>query len=432
MPAHDAWVIPATARSWIGSANDIASDFPIQNLPFAIFSTAADPAPRVGVAIGDLIADLAVLEASGLISYPGGSFVQPSLNQLIAQGRSAWRALRVTLATLFAKGSALADDTALCARALIPQSGAVLHLPVQVGNFTDFYASRHHAFNAGSLFRDPAHALLANWSELPVGYAGRASTIVVGGTPVRRPLGQIKRPDSARPVLAATEKLDFELELGAVIGVPSIMGERIGLAAAESHIFGVVLLNDWSARDIQQWESQPLGPFNAKNFATSISPWVVTLDALEPLRCAQPTQEPLPLDHLLPAGPGGFDITLELSLRPAGVAAASTIVRTNFRHMYWTMAQQVAHHTVGGCNLAVGDLLGSGTISGPDPHACGCLLEQTFNGSRPLILEGGVTRRFVEDGDTVTLSGYGQLDNCRIGFGVCATRILPAAPFRIL
>ncbi len=412
--------IEAGRASWVAVANDPACDFPIQNLPFGIFSTPAAPEPRVGVAIGDLIADLPALHAAGLLPGPAAAYAAPSLNALMTQGRPAWRQLRARLAGLLDTASTLPD--ALRRSAFVPQAGATLHLPVAVANYTDFYSSRHHAQNVGALFRDPERALNPNWLEIPVGYHGRASSVVVSGTPVRRPMGQIKPPDAPRPELAACAALDFELELGAVVGVPTMLGERVSIAEAEAHIFGVVLLNDWSARDIQRWEAQPLGPFNAKNFATSISPWVVPLDALEPFRCAQPTQDPPPLGYLAPPGPQGFAIALEVDLQPEG-GPPHTVVRTDFSHMYWSMAQQLTHHTVGGCNLAVGDLLGSGTISGPTPESCGCLLEQTANGTRPLP---GLARTYLQDGDTVTLRGYAQGDGYRIALGACAGRVLPA------
>ncbi len=403
--------------SWVRTAREPACDFPLQNLPFGVFSTAADPAPRVGVAVGDMIVDLAALGQD--LPDPGGSFRRPSLNRLIAQGPAHWRAVRQELKAMLAEGSALARDASAQARVLVRQADATMHLPVEIGDYTDFYASRYHAQNVGALFRDPARALNPNWLEIPVGYHGRASSVVVSPTPVRRPCGQIKRPDSARPVLAPCERLDFELELGTIIGVPSTLGERVGVAEAEAHIFGVVLLNDWSARDIQVWEAQPLGPFNAKNFATSISPWVVTLDALAPFRIAQPAQDPEPLAYLRPAGRQGFDIVLEAAVRPAG-GAPVTVTRTNFAHMYWTMAQQIAHHTVGGCNLNIGDLLGSGTVSGPEPGSEGCLLEQSLNGARPVP---GLSHSFLQDGDTVILQGYAQGDGYRVGFGACEGRV---------
>ena len=407
-----------TRASWLTAANDPDCDFPIQNLPFGVFSTHADPAPRVGVAIGDQIVDLASLGEH--LPDPGGVFRQPALNRLIAQGPAYWRSLRASLTQMLAAGSALAADAAMQARVLVRQADATMHLPVAVGDYTDFYSSRHHAQNVGALFRDPARALNPNWLEMPVGYHGRASSVVVSQTPVRRPVGQIKRADAARPILAPCERLDFELELGTIIGVPTALGDRVRTDDAEAHIFGVVLLNDWSARDIQLWEAQPLGPFNAKNFATSISPWVVTLDALAPFRIAQPVQDPAPLGYLRPAGLQGFDIALEVAVQPAGAAAPVIVTRTNFAHMYWTMAQQIAHHTVGGCNLTVGDLLGSGTVSGPTPGSEGCLLEQSLNGARPVQ---GLAHAFLQDGDKVIMRGHAQGNGYRVGFGECAGRI---------
>jgi fumarylacetoacetase len=418
-------------KSWIDSANDPQCDFPIQNLPFGVFSDAANKAPRVGVAIGDLVADLSVLHAAGLLRLPANApqdvFARGTLNGFIALGRDTWRSVRVQLSSMLARESAtLRDDAALRARTFITQADATLHLPVEIPGYTDFYSSKEHATNVGSMFRDPKNALLPNWTEMPIGYNGRASSVVVSGTPVRRPNGQLKLPDQERPVFGACRKLDIELETGFIIGRGNALGEPIACADAEDHIFGMVLLNDWSARDIQQWEYVPLGPFNAKTFATSISPWVVTLDALEPFRVAQPPQEPQPLDYLRHEGDHGFDIALEVLLRPEGAAGATTIARTNFRHMYWSMAQQLAHHTVSGCNTRVGDLMGSGTISGPTPDSFGSLLELTWNAKNPIALASGGARGFIEDGDELTLAGWCQGEGYRVGFGTCVAKILPA------
>ncbi|PJO21033.1 fumarylacetoacetase [Burkholderia glumae AU6208] len=418
-------------RSWLDSANHAACYFPIQNLPFGIFGTAGRAAPRAGVALGESIADLAALAEAGLLAVPGADarelFAQPTLNAFIALGREAWRAVRVQLSALFARDNArLRDDAALREAVLVPQAGATLHLPVEIPGYTDFYSSKEHATNVGMMFRDPKHALLPNWSEMPIGYNGRASSVVVSGTPVRRPRGQLKLPERERPVFGASRRLDLELETGFIVGRGNALGEPIACEAAEAHIFGMVLLNDWSARDIQQWEYVPLGPFNAKGFATTISPWIVTLDALEPFRVAQPKQDPLPLPYLRHAGAHGFDIELEATLQPHGAAEATTLTRTSFRHMYWTMAQQLAHHTVSGCNTRVGDLMGSGTVSGPGKGACGSLLELTWGGKEPIALAGGGTRTFIEDGDTLTLRGHCRGDGYRIGFGSCVGTILPA------
>jgi len=418
-------------KSWIDSANDPQCDFPIQNLPFGVFSSAANKVPRVGVAIGDLVADLAVLHAAGLLRLPASApqdvFARSTLNGFIALGRETWRDVRVQLSSLLARErAALRDDAALRARAFVRQADATLHLPVEIPGYTDFYSSKEHATNVGSMFRDPKNALLPNWSEMPIGYNGRASSVVVSGTPVRRPNGQLKLPDQERPVFGACRKLDIELETGFIVGRGNALGEPVACEDAEDHIFGMVLLNDWSARDIQQWEYVPLGPFNAKTFATSISPWVVTLDALEPFRVAQPQQEPQPLAYLRHEGDHAFDIALEVRLRPGDAAEATTIARTNFRYMYWSMAQQLAHHTVAGCNTRVGDLMGSGTISGPTPDSFGSLLEMTWNAKNPLALNGGRTRGFIEDGDELTLAGWCQGEGYRVGFGTCVGKILPA------
>ncbi|GJH38186.1 fumarylacetoacetase [Paraburkholderia hospita] len=424
--------LDASRKSWVESANDPSCDFPIQNLPFGIFSDGLNATRRAGVAIGDCIADLAALESAGLLTVPSSGagdsvFVRDSLNDFIALGRDTWRSVRIQLSKLLARGNTtLHDDAELRSRALIRRADATLHLPVQIPGYTDFYSSKEHATNVGSMFRDPKNALLPNWLEIPIGYNGRASSVVVSGTPVRRPNGQLKLPDQERPVFGACRKLDIELETGFIVGRGNALGESIKCGEAEDHIFGMVLLNDWSARDIQQWEYVPLGPFNAKTFATTISPWIVTLDALEPFRVAQPAQDPQPLDYLRHAGEHAFDISLEVLLKPHGAKEATTISRTNFRHMYWTMAQQLAHHTVSGCNTRVGDLMGSGTISGPADDSFGSLLELTWNGKNPLQLKDGGTRGFIEDGDELTLAGWCQGDGYRVGFGTCVGEILPA------
>ncbi|MDX3905192.1 MAG: fumarylacetoacetase [Pigmentiphaga sp.] len=420
--------IAADLRSWVETANAADSHFPIQNLPYGVFRPAAGAQPRVGVAIGDQILDLSYLERSGLLRTPAPLFAAASLNPFMARGPETWRSVRAQISSLLAAGTpTLRDDAAARAQALVPQSSATLLLPVEIPGYTDFYSSKEHATNVGALFRDPKNALLPNWLEIPIGYNGRASSVVVSGTPVHRPNGQIKLPGQERPVFSPCLKLDFELETGFFIGVPNGMAEPVACSDAESRIFGMVLLNDWSARDIQAWEYVPLGPFNAKGFATTISPWVVTMDALEPFRTRQPAQDPEPLPYLRHDGSHAFDIHLEVALRPQGRERAVTIARTNFKTMYWTMAQQLAHHTVSGCNTRVGDLMGSGTISGTDAGSYGSLLELTGNGKQPLDL-GGTTRAFIEDGDEVTLTGWCQGDGYRVGFGECSGTILPALP----
>lgn len=417
-------------KSWVDSANAAHCDFPIQNLPFGVFTTATTE-PHVGVAIGDQILDLAVAHYLGLLTLPKesqGVFASASLNRFIALGRDAWHSVRAQVSSLLEQGNAtLRDNAPLRAQALVPQSAATMLLPVEIPGYTDFYSSKEHATNVGCMFRDPKNALLPNWLEIPIGYNGRASSVVVSDTPIHRPRGQIKAPTMERPVYAPCGKLDFELETGFIIGTPNALGDTIACADAEQHIFGMVLLNDWSARDIQAWEYVPLGPFNAKTFGTTISPWVVTMAALEPFRVAQPEQEPKPLDYLVDGGQHGFDIHLEVDLQ-AEQGKAHTICTTNFRHMYWTMAQQLTHHTASGCNTKVGDLMGSGTISGPTKDSFGSLLELTWNGANPLTLGEGdntIERRFIEDGDSIIMRGWAQGDGYRVGFGECRGKVLP-------
>jgi fumarylacetoacetase len=420
---------PATSvpRSWVESANAPDCEFPIQNLPYGVFRTANTEA-RVGVAIGDRILDLALLASVQLLRCEPGVFARAELNGFIALGPDVWHGVREQLTSLLsAANPALRDNAALRAQVLVAQADASMLLPLQIPGYTDFYSSKEHATNVGMLFRDPKNALLPNWSEIPIGYNGRASSVVVSGTPIRRPNGQIKLPDQERPIFGACRKLDLELETGFIVGVPSRLGEPIPCEAAERHIFGMVLLNDWSARDLQAWEYVPLGPFNAKTFATTISPWVVTMGALQPFRTAQPAQSPEPLPYLRHAGEHAFDIVLEAQLKPEGAAQPTTIAQTNFKYMYWTMAQQLAHHTVSGCNTRVGDLMGSGTISGPTRDSLGSLLEATLNGREPLTLKTGERRAFIEDGDELTLRGWCQGAGYRVGFGACAGVILPAA-----
>ena len=427
MNQSDTTAVPAL-KSWLDTANQPDCEFPIQNLPYGIFQTAGS-APRAGVAIGDRIVDLSVLAQAGLLQCEPSVFAQPRLNDFIALGPQAWHSVRTQLSALLAvTDQAMQGNAALCSRALVAQSDATMLLPVEVQGYTDFYSSKEHATNVGMLFRDPANALLPNWSELPIGYNGRASSVVPSGTPVRRPNGQIKLPDQPRPVFGACGKLDIELEMGFIVGVPNGLAEPVPCAEAESRIFGMVLLDDWSARDLQAWEYVPLGPFNAKTFATTISPWIVPMAALEPFRTAQPAQSPEPLSYLRHDGPHAFDIELEAWLRPQGAPRASRISHTNFRYMYWTMAQQLVHHTSSGCNTRVGDLMGSGTISGPTPDSLGSLLEMTFNGREPITLETGEKRAFVEDGDEIDLRGWCQGDGFRVGFGRCSGVVLPALP----
>ncbi len=408
---------------------DPSSDFPIQNLPFGIFSTRLSPELRVGVAIGEWVLDLAELEKIGLLS-PGSQpvFNKPALNDFIELGQSVWRSTRAQISLLLRSDHPrLRDDLSLRGSALVPMHEAIMHLPITVAGYTDFYSSKEHATNVGSMFRDPANALLPNWLHLPVGYNGRASSVVVSGTEIRRPMGQVKPPSAELPLFAACAKLDFELETAFIVGANTALGEQVDVNDAEDLMFGMVLLNDWSARDIQQWEYVPLGPFNAKTFATSISPWVVTMEALEPFRVPGPKQEPEPLPYLRQKGDHSFDIQLAVELQTAENHQPTTICNTNYRAMYWSMAQQLAHHTISGCNLRVGDLMASGTISGTQPDSFGSLLELSWNGQRPVTLSDGQTKRsFLEDGDVVTLRGACVGEHYRCGFGTVSGRVLPA------
>ena len=366
------------------------SDFPIQNLPYGIFSHGPDAAPRVGVALGEWVVDLAVLEANGFLEIKAGEyyFNQPTLNKFIETGKANWSKIRAELQDLLSSDNPiLRDNQALRGQVFLKQTDVVMHLPVHIPGYTDFYSSKEHATNVGCMFRDPKNALLPNWSELPVGYNGRASSVVISGTDVVRPSGQIKFPDQERPVFSACRKLDFELETGFIIGQPNALGVPVAIENAWDHIFGMVLFNDWSARDLQQWEYVPLGPFNAKTFASSVSPWIVTLEALEPFKTNSPTQEPLPLAYLREdLSSNSYDIHLSAELQAANQDQADVISNTNFKYMYWSMAQQLTHHTIAGCNLQVGDLMGSGTISGPTPDSYGSMLEITWNNTKPLTL----------------------------------------------
>lgn len=417
----------APQTSWIDSANDGQTHFPLQNLPYGVFSVKGQP-PRVGVAIGDQVLDLAALDDAGLLPAAAkGTFAGATLNRFIALGKPTWTETRKRLTALLSgEDAALRDNAALRDKALVPMSAAALHLPVDIPGYTDFYSSKEHATNVGRMFRDPDNALLPNWLEIPIGYNGRASSVVVSGTPLHRPNGQIKLPNEARPVFSACRKLDFELEMGFIVGKESALGEPVSTADAPAHMFGMVLLNDWSARDIQQWEYVPLGPFNSKGFGTSISPWVVTMEALEPFRRDNPEQSPQPLAYLQQQDKNAYDIALEVALQPEGAPAPSTICRTNFKAMYWTMAQQLAHHTVSGCNVRVGDLMGSGTISGTTPDSYGSMLELTRNGAEPVTLADGSQRAFLQDGDSVIMTGYCQGEGYRVGFGAVEGKILPA------
>jgi fumarylacetoacetase len=407
---------------------DPASDFPIQNLPYGIFSSKDDLDPRFGVAIGNYVLDLWELEQSGLLDVGNfGIFSSPHLNPFIALGPKVWSRTRARISELLRHDNPeLRDNRELRERALVPMADVKRHLPIAVAGYTDFYSSKEHATNVGVMFRGKDNALQPNWLHMPIGYNGRASTVVVSGTRVRRPRGQLKPPNAELPSFGPCQRLDFELEMGVVIGQPSPMGEMLSERQAEDMIFGFTLLNDWSARDIQQWEYVPLGPFQAKAFATSISPWIVTREALELFRVHGPAQDPTPLPYLRQAQPNNYDLQLEVGLRAAQMNQPVRICRTNFKYMYWSSVQQLVHHASSGCAMNVGDLLGSGTISGPDKHERGSLLEISWNGTEPVELASGIKRTFLEDGDSLTMRGWCQGDGYRVGFGEVEGTILPA------
>ena len=419
-------------KSFIEVAPD--SHFPIQNLPFGIFKPAQGDA-RVGVAIGEFVLDLSVLEEAGHFQgseFPSGNvFSEDALNGFLALGRPAWsKARQVIQDLLSADTSTLRDDAALRERALHARKDITMQLPARIGDYTDFYSSYHHAHNVGTMLRGPENALMPNWKWLPVAYHGRASSIVVSGADVRRPRGQVKPPDASAPSFGPSRSFDYELETAFLIGPGNMLGEPVPIDRATDHIFGLVLMNDWSARDVQAWEYQPLGPFLAKNFCTSISPWVVMLEALEPFRKPLPPQDPEPLPYLRAAQDFTYDIQLEARLQTASMDAPHVITRTNFQNLYWSIAQQFAHHTVNGCNLQPGDLLASGTISGPTEESRGCMLELTWRGANPLALPNGETRKWLEDGDRLTITGWAQGEGYRVGFGEVSGRVLPALPER--
>jgi fumarylacetoacetase len=407
---------------------DATSDFPIQNLPYGVFSTPDSAQRRVGVAIGDFVLDLAMLEAEGLLKAgEPGIFAQDSLNAFMALGPKIWSATRARISELLRHDNAtLRDNAALRQRALLPRKEAQLHMPFAVAGYTDFYSSKEHATNVGVMFRGKDNALQPNWLHIPIAYNGRASTVVVSGTPIIRPQGQLKPPNAEVPSFGPCKRLDFELEMGVVVGGASQMGTRLNEAQATEMIFGFVLLNDWSARDIQQWEYVPLGPFQAKAFGTSISPWVVTREALEPFRVQGPRQEPQPLPYLQQAGANNYDLHLDVDLRIEQSNKPVTISTTNFKYMYWSSVQQLVHHASSGCAMNVGDLLGSGTISGPEKNQRGSLLEISWNGTEPIELPGGAKRTFFEDGDSLSIRGWCQGDGYRIGFGEVEGTVMPS------
>lgn len=412
-------------KSWLSV--EPGSDFPIQNIPFGIINK--DNSPRPATRIGNYIVDLSAMADHGFFDKLEindlGVFYAPVLNDFIALGKPVWRAVRNRISEIFEENNVELRDDPEARELIISAVGDVeMNLPVQIGDYTDFYSSEEHATNVGKMFRDPDNALLPNWKHIPVGYHGRSSSIVVSGTPIHRPMGQMKPDDQDSPVFGPSRLFDFELEMAFITGTATKLGESIPVENAEDYIFGMVVFNDLSARDIQKWEYVPLGPFLGKNFGSVISPWIVTLDALEPYRVAGPVQEPEVLPYLQFTGNRSFDINLEVYLQARG-HDIHRICQSNFKYLYWNMSQQLAHQTVNGCNINVGDMYASGTISGPTPDSFGSMLELSWKGTRPLKLESGVERKFIQDHDTVIMKGYCEKDGVRIGFGEVSTMVLP-------
>ncbi|MBW3519670.1 fumarylacetoacetase [Flavobacterium sp. NKUCC04_CG] len=411
-------------KSWLEVAPDC--DFPIQNLPFGVFITKEDVI-TIGTRIGKFAIDMNALHQLGYfegIDLTDDLFMQDTLNDFISAGKKTWRAVRNRLSEIFdTNNTTLRDNTKHRDIVIFNIADIEMQLPVLIGDYTDFYSSKEHATNVGMMFRDPANALLPNWLHIPVGYHGRSSTIVPSGVPVRRPLGQTLPKGASQPVFGPSKRVDFELETAFITTDANVMGENIPIAEAEEYIFGMVLLNDWSARDIQTWEYVPLGPFLAKNFASSISPWIVTMDALEPYRTTSPKQDPKPFPYLQQDNNRTFDINLEVYIKPEN-SEATRVTVSNFKYLYWTMSQQLAHHTINGCRINSGDLMGSGTISGSTPESFGSLLELTWAGQNPIAMTDGSQRTFIEDNDTVIMKGYCQNGEVRIGFGEVSSQLL--------
>lgn len=412
-------------KSWLEIPKN--SDFPIQNIPFGVFLT-KENVVTVGTRIGDFAIDLGALQQLNYfegIELTDDMFMQDTLNDFISDGQKTWRLVRNRIAEIFdAENPILRDNTKHKDVVIFKMEDVEMQLPVLIGDYTDFFSSKEHATNTGKMFRDPENALLPNWLHIPVGYHGRSSTIIPSGIPVHRPMGQTLPAGETSPVFGPSKLIDFELETAFITTDANIMGESIPVSETEQYIFGMVLLNDWSARDIQKWEYVPLGPFLAKNFASSISPWIVTLDALEPFRVASPKQEPTPLPYLQQTGKHSFDINLEVAIKPENTEA-SIISKTNFKYMYWTMSQQLAHHTSNGCRVNSGDMMGSGTLSGPVEGSLGSMLEITWGGKNPIKMNDGSERKFINDNDTVIIKGFCENDEVRIGFGEVSSKLLP-------
>ena len=415
-------------KSWIETPEN--SDFPIQNIPFGIFST-SENSSRVATIIGDTLIDIAALEELGYLSdleIDTWSYESDSLNMLMDAHKEGTRALRDRLSDIFEEGNAeLRDNETDKKHILFDSASVTMHLPVEIGDYTDFYSSREHATNVGTMFRDPNNALLPNWLHIPVGYHGRSSSVIVSGTDIKRPYGQTKPNDNEPPVFGPSRLVDFELEMGFITYDANRLGDRISTNQAEDYIFGMCLFNDWSARDIQKWEYVPLGPFLAKNFASHVSPWIVTLDALQPYKIDGPIQDPEVFDYLKYDGQKNYDIELDVFIQPVN-EEETRVSKSNFKYMYWNMSQQLAHHTINGCNVRAGDLMGSGTISGPTPDSYGSMLEISWKGTKPVTLKDGTERRFIQDNDTVIMRGHCNNGEVRIGFGEVTGKVLPADP----
>ena len=416
--------------SWINVPQN--SDFPIQNIPFGVFITKNDDI-TIGTRIGDTAIDMGALQRLGYfkgIELTDDMFMQDTLNDFISDGKKTWRLVRNRLAELFDQNNSLLRDNVKEREIILFEMSEIeMLLPVQIGDYTDFYSSKEHATNVGMMFRDPENALLPNWLHIPVGYHGRSSTIVPSGVPVRRPNGQTLPAGETTPVFGPSRLVDFELETAFITTDANLMGEPIPVNEAEDYIFGMVLFNDWSARDIQKWEYVPLGPFLAKNFASSISPWIVTMDALEPFRVKGPDQSPAPLPYLQQTGNHSFDIKLQVGIQPEN-GEETVVSNSNFKHMYWSMSQQLAHHTVNGCRINSGDMMGSGTISGPTPDSYGSMLELSWGGKNTIPMKDGTERKFINDNDTVIIKGYCENNEVRIGFGECSSKLLPAVELK--
>jgi fumarylacetoacetase len=412
-------------KSWLEIPSK--TDFPIQNIPFGVFLT-KENVVTVGTRIGDYAIDLGALHQLNYfegIELTDTVFLQDTLNEFISDGKKTWRLVRNRIADIFdAENPKLRDNATQRETVIFNINEVEMQLPVQIGDYTDFYSSKEHATNVGMMFRDPENALLPNWLHIPVGYHGRSSTIVPSGIPVYRPMGQLLPAGETTPVFGPSRLIDFELEMAFITTDANVMGENIPVHEAEEYIFGMVLLNDWSARDIQKWEYVPLGPFLAKNFATSISPWIVTMDALEPFRTKSPKQDPTPLPYLQQKGKNTFDINLEVAIQPENVGA-KTVTKSNFKYLYWTMSQQLAHHTSNGCRVNSGDMMGSGTISGSTKESFGSMLELTWSGKNPILMNDNTERKFINDNDTVIMTGYCENQEVRIGFGEVSSKLLP-------